>query len=103
MHTCIPAITIRDVPDDTRDQLAERAAASGRSRQQCLRAELIRLAERPDNMATAPVNDPALDEALAALLARDRAAEIDAAYSEHPLDEADGWGDLASFRRAAGQ
>lgn len=48
-----------------------------------------------------------IDEALAALLARDRAAEIDAAYSaayaEHPLDEPDEWGDLASFRDAAGR
>jgi hypothetical protein len=45
-----------------------------------------------------------LDEALAALLARHRAAEIDdsySAYDEHPLGEADEWGDLASFRRAA--
>lgn len=47
----MPAITIRDVPDDTRDNLAARAAASGRSLQQYLRAELIRLAERPDNVA----------------------------------------------------
>jgi hypothetical protein len=34
-----------------------------------------------------------------------RAAEVDAtyaAYDEHPLDEPDEWGDLASFRRAAG-
>jgi len=50
-------------------------------------------------------NDAALiDEALGALLARHRAAEIDAAYvayDEHPLDEQDAWGDLASFRRAA--
>lgn len=45
-----------------------------------------------------------LDEALAALLARHRAAEIDAAYAaydKHPLDEPDEWGDLASFREAA--
>jgi hypothetical protein len=45
-----------------------------------------------------------LDEALAALLARHRAVEIDAAYSaydEHPIDEPDEWGDLASFRSAA--
>lgn len=42
----MPAITIRDVPDDARDQLAARASASGRSLQQYLRAELIRLAER---------------------------------------------------------
>lgn len=46
-----------------------------------------------------------LDEALRALVERHRAAEIDAAYracDERPLDEADEWGDLASFRRAAG-
>lgn len=45
-----------------------------------------------------------MDEALAALLARHRSAEVDAsyaAYDEHPLDEPDEWGDLASFRRAA--
>jgi hypothetical protein len=38
------------------------------------------------------------------LLARHRAAEVDAsyaAYDEHPLDEPDEWGDLGSFRRAA--
>lgn len=49
-NACMPAITIRDVPSETRDLLAERAAASGRSLQQFLRAELIRLAERPDNL-----------------------------------------------------
>ncbi len=46
-----------------------------------------------------------VDEALEALLARERDAEIDesyAAYDRHPLDEPDAWGDLASFRRAAG-
>ena len=45
-----------------------------------------------------------LDEALAALLDRHRAAEIDAAYGAydtHPIDEPDEWGDLASFRDAA--
>jgi hypothetical protein len=44
-----------------------------------------------------------VDEALAALLARHRSAEVDAsyaAYDDHPLDEPDAWGDLASFRRA---
>jgi hypothetical protein len=55
--------------------------------------------------ALAPLADAAvLDQALAALLDRHRAAEIDAAYAtydEHPLDEADEWGDLASFREAA--
>lgn len=46
-----------------------------------------------------------LDEALEALVSRHRAAEIDAsyaAYEEHPIDEADDWGNLASFRQAAG-
>lgn len=45
-----------------------------------------------------------IDEALAALLDRHRAAEIDAAYAAayaaHPLDEPDEWGDLESFRNA---
>ncbi len=46
-----------------------------------------------------------LDEALGALVARHRAAEIDLAYGvydQHPLDEPDAWGDLASFRDVAG-
>ena len=46
-----------------------------------------------------------LDEALSALLAHNRAAEIDAAYAAYdraPLDANDEWGDLASFRAAAG-
>jgi antitoxin FitA len=42
------SITIRDVPDDTRDELATRAARSGRSLQEYLRAELVELARRPD-------------------------------------------------------
>jgi hypothetical protein len=50
-------------------------------------------------------SDAALvDEALEALLTRHRSAEVDtsyAAYNEHPLDERDEWGDLASFRRVA--
>jgi hypothetical protein len=52
------------------------------------------------------LNDAALlDAALEALVARQRAAEIDAsyvAYDEAPLDTNDEWGDLASFREAAG-
>ncbi len=46
-----------------------------------------------------------VDEALAALLARYRSAEIDAAYAAayeaQPIDSEDEWGDLASFRSAA--
>ncbi len=53
----------------------------------------------------AGLTDAALvDEALGALLARQRSVEIDgsyAAYDRHPVDEPDAWGDLASFRRTA--
>lgn len=42
------SITIRDVPDDARDELAARARLSGRSLQEYLRAQLIELARRPD-------------------------------------------------------
>jgi hypothetical protein len=64
-------------------------------------ADLLKGARRVRSGAT----DAALiDAALEALLSRHRAAEVDAsyaAYDEHPLDEPDEWGDLASFRRAA--
>ena len=42
------SITIRDVPDETRNELAARAARSGRSLQEYLRSELDELARRPD-------------------------------------------------------
>jgi len=42
------SITIRDVPPRTRDELAARAALTGRSLQEYLRAQLIELARRPD-------------------------------------------------------
>jgi post-segregation antitoxin (ccd killing protein) len=55
--------------------------------------------------ARADLSDAALiDAALAALLARERAAQLDEgyrAYEEAPLDTPDEWGDLASFREAA--
>ena len=54
---------------------------------------------RPDRTDAALI-----DEALNALLMRYRSAEVDAsyaAYDEHPLDEPDEWGDLATFRRVA--
>jgi surface antigen len=47
-----------------------------------------------------------LDAALAAFLARNRAAAIDAsyaAYAQTPLGTGDEWGDLDSFREAAGR
>ena len=40
-------ITIRDVPDAVRDELAARATLLGKSMQEYLRAELERLAARP--------------------------------------------------------
>lgn len=42
------SITIRDVPNETRDELAARAAITGRSLQEYLRSELIELSRRPD-------------------------------------------------------
>lgn len=41
------SITIRDVPDDVRDDLAARARMSGRSLQEYLRSHLVELASRP--------------------------------------------------------
>jgi plasmid stability protein len=40
-------ITIRDVPNAVRDELAARAARQGKSMQEYLRAEMERLAARP--------------------------------------------------------
>ncbi|MGH2885109.1 MAG: FitA-like ribbon-helix-helix domain-containing protein [Solirubrobacteraceae bacterium] len=45
------AITIRDVPDEVRDELAARAARSGQSLQEYVRAMLVESASRP------PVSD----------------------------------------------
>lgn len=43
----MPSITIRDVPEATRDELAARARATGRSLQEYLLAELEKLASKP--------------------------------------------------------
>lgn len=47
-----------------------------------------------------------LEDALRALLAEHDRAAIDSAYADayvsHPLDEPDEWGDLVSWRAAAG-
>lgn len=62
------------------------------------------LLEKARRVTTGSTDAALVDEALTALLARHRSAEVDAsyvAYDEHPLDEPDEWGDLASFRRAA--
>lgn len=42
------SITIRDVPTETRDELAARAARTGRSLQEYLRIRLIEIARRPE-------------------------------------------------------
>ena len=57
------AITIRNVPDAVRDELAARAARSGRSLQEYLAAELVDLASRP-----------AVEDVVASARARVRAA-----------------------------
>lgn len=41
------SMTIRDVPDDVRNELAARAARSGRSLQEYMRGVIIDLAYRP--------------------------------------------------------
>jgi len=41
------AITVRDVPDEVRDELAARAARSGRSLQEYVRGMLVASAGRP--------------------------------------------------------
>lgn len=45
------AVTIRDVPDEVRDELAARAARAGKSLQEYLRGMLVDTAARP------PVDD----------------------------------------------
>ena len=42
------SITIRDVPDETRAELAARAARSGRSMQEYVRIKLVELAAAPE-------------------------------------------------------
>ncbi|MEY2443772.1 MAG: antitoxin FitA [Ilumatobacteraceae bacterium] len=45
------AITIRNVPDQVRNELASRAAAKGWSLQEFLLTELVELSKRPDRRA----------------------------------------------------
>ena len=42
------SITIREIPDETSEELAARAALTGRSLQEYLRAQLVELANTPD-------------------------------------------------------
>lgn len=43
----MPAVTVRDLPDEVRDELAARAARQGKSLQEFLYDELTQLASRP--------------------------------------------------------
>ncbi|MEX1038809.1 MAG: hypothetical protein WDZ96_08150 [Acidimicrobiia bacterium] len=64
------SITIRDVPDSVRDELASRAARSGRSLQEFLRGEMIDLASKPD-LGTLLENVKARKEANGSSLSRE--------------------------------
>lgn len=73
-------ITVRDVPPEVRDELASRAARSGRSLQEYLKAQLVDLAHRP--------------------LPGEVVVEIRRRAREHaPLDRAAVLADLAADRR----
>jgi plasmid stability protein len=47
-NACMTSITVRNIPESTRDQLASRARAQGRSLQEYLRTHLIALGSKPD-------------------------------------------------------
>ena len=72
-------VTVRDVPDEVRDELAARAARSGRSLQEYLKGQLIDLASRPlaadvlvEIRHRARTYPPSSREAILADLERDR-------------------------------
>ena len=48
LHLMPVSMTIRDVPDETRDELAARAARAGQSLQEYVRAQLNALVAVPD-------------------------------------------------------
>lgn len=47
-NACMPSITVRDVPEETRKKLAARAARSGQSMQEYLRRLLVDTAQEVD-------------------------------------------------------
>lgn len=64
------------------------------------------LLERARTLMAGAKDHALFDKALSALLAANRAAEVDAsyaAYDEHPADEPDQWGDVGAWRQAAGR
>jgi antitoxin MazE5 len=78
--------------------------ADGMARTQLSTPVDAELLETARGLCSGMTDAALVDEALEALLARHRSAEIDAgyaAYDEYPIDGPDTWGDLASFRRAA--
>lgn len=56
------AITIRNVPDGVRNELAARAAAHGWSLQEFLLHELVELSQRPDRLALIARIERGLDD-----------------------------------------
>ncbi len=65
------AVTIRDVPDDVRDELAARAARAGKSLQEYLRGVLVATADKPS-----------IDEVIARARSRVRATGVRISASE---------------------
>ena len=62
------------------------------------------LLQKARGLRTDSTDAALVDEALRAVLAEHRAAEVDASYEAsdtQPLGEPDEWGDLASWRAAA--
>jgi plasmid stability protein len=45
-NACMPSISVRNVPEATRDALAAKAAQAGQSLQEYLLAQLVEMAER---------------------------------------------------------
>ena len=45
-NACMPSISVRNVPEATRDALAAKAALAGQSLQEYLLAQLVEMAER---------------------------------------------------------
>jgi antitoxin FitA len=70
-------ITIRDVPDDVRNELAARAASSGRSLQEYLSRELAALAAKP-SAAEAIMRARAHAARLAPVASTDLLSDLDA-------------------------
>jgi hypothetical protein len=90
-------------PDETNDRVWHICGMSRTRLSTTVDKDLLQAARRVRSGYT---DAAMIDEALRALVARYRSAEIDASYAvydEHPLNEPDEWGDLASFREAAGR